>query len=88
MVDNVNIGQMTLGRYFNQNPRELRPHEKEGIRDGKRNKPPQDSDNWSGYEQQLIAAAKNKWAQYQQHKKQQTHRRFIINFSTIIQCLC
>ena len=71
MADNVNIGQMTLSRYFNQNTRQLKPHEKEGERDGKRNKPPQDSDNWSGYEQQLIATAKNKWAQYQQHKKQQ-----------------
>ena len=71
MADSVNIGQMTLSRYFNNNPKKLKPHEKEGERDGKRNKPDQGSDNWSGYEQQLIATAKNKWSQYQQHKKQQ-----------------
>ena len=30
MPDYINISQMTLGRYINRNPRQLKPHEKEG----------------------------------------------------------
>ncbi len=71
MADNINIGLMTLNRYFNQHPRSLKPHEREGRREGKNNKPPSDSESFSGYELQLIAKAKNSWAKYQQHKKQQ-----------------
>ena len=36
MQDNVNISQMTLTKYFNQNPRQLKPHEKAGKDDGKK----------------------------------------------------
>jgi len=71
MAVNVNISQMTVSQYFNQNPRQLKPHEKAGMDDGEKNKPSQDSENWSGYEKQLIATAKNSWAKYQQFKSQQ-----------------
>ena len=37
----------------------------------KKNKPLQESENWSGYENQLIATARNSWAKYQQYKSQQ-----------------
>ena len=62
---------MTLKRYFNQNPRHLKPHERAGFKDGKNNKPSSESEQFSGYEKQLVAEARNAWARYQQRKNEQ-----------------